>query len=594
MPSPPAGLPAGAGLRPPCRPGRTIHPFVEPQVHVVDLRHRSCSAGARSRYDCSALERSWSSPRCTQRRVARRGSRPRRARRSTSICDTPPGQVRLRRQRAITRAGELRAALVDRPARPAPAPAPGRRRSAGRTRVYSGPNSSMTVPARPPGSSCPRAADAERPPLGRRRPRPSTAAPAAAPRRPPRATPAGAGARLEVGAAGCWSRAGRRAAPAPRRSSRRSLPCTAMRRTCRVERCTTQVDRPGSRRKRTTSAQHAAIRTACHERQARDRLRRPAYVRAPERLSAVALTLTVASRSSHHLPSSRRESRSPTAPIEPAPSVITRSPGRAIRATAAGTSSSAGTTCTGTRAVRRHGVGQRLDRHAGNRILAGRVDVGEHDLVGAAERRPELAPTAGRARCSGAAGTRRARGRRSPARAAAMHGRDLGRVVAVVVDDETPSRLAAHLEAPFGAAEPGHRGRPRSARTAGRARARPRSAASAFSRLCRPGTCDAQRAERRSAGPSRDRRGRCTRPDTPSSAGPTSTMSASMRPPSVVEAVGDHAARHARQQLRARRGVVGAGDDRAVERHLVGEVDERLLQVLEARRSSRGARGRCW
>ena len=39
--------------------------------------------------------------------------------------------------------------------------------------------------------------------------------------------------------------------------------------------------------------------------------------------------------------------------------------------------------------------------------------------------------------------------------------------------------------------------------------------------------------------------------------------------------------------------VVDARDDRAVERHLVGEVDERLLQVVEARRSSPGARGRC-
>ncbi len=47
-----------------------------------------------------------------------------------------------------------------------------------------------------------------------------------------------------------------------------------------------------------------------------------------------------------------------------------------------------------------------------------------------------------------------------------------------------------------------------------------------------------------------------------------------------LQAVGDHPPRHRRQQL-PQPLVVGARDDRAVERHLVGERDERLLQVLE-------------
>ncbi len=47
-----------------------------------------------------------------------------------------------------------------------------------------------------------------------------------------------------------------------------------------------------------------------------------------------------------------------------------------------------------------------------------------------------------------------------------------------------------------------------------------------------------------------------------------------------IEAVRRHAPRHARDD-RGQIRVVETGDDAAVERHLVGEVDERLLQVVE-------------
>ena len=114
------------------------------------------------------------------------------------------------------------------------------------------------------------------------------------------------------------------------------------------------------------------------------------------------------------------ESGPPTSPIEPAPSVMTRSPVRASAATAAGTSSSACTTWTGHDAGRADRRGERLDGHAGNRRLAGRVDVGQHDLVGAPSAAPNSSQQIARARSTDAAETRRRRGGRCPARAAAM------------------------------------------------------------------------------------------------------------------------------------------------------------------------------
>ena len=108
-------------------------------------------------------------------------------------------------------------------------------------------------------------------------------------------------------------------------------------------------------------------------------------------------------------------SRFGTVPIEPAPSVITASPGRTI------VSSS------------RHDVVERRDhvhrparaaadrrrparstRDAGNRLLAGGVDVGQHDLVGVRRAPDRTRPAAARSASSGAAETpRSAAGRAS-------------------------------------------------------------------------------------------------------------------------------------------------------------------------------------
>ena len=60
----------------------------------------------------------------------------------------------------------------------------------------------------------------------------------------------------------------------------------------------------------------------------------------------------------------------------------------------------------------------------------------------------------------------------------------------------------------------------------------------------------------------------------------------------AVQAVGRHATGHARQH-RPKMRVVGARHDGSVERHLVRELDERLLQVRKSRCSFRDARGRC-
>ena len=100
-----------------------------------------------------------------------------------------------------------------------------------------------------------------------------------------------------------------------------------------------------------------------------------------------------------------------------------------------------------------HRGAQRGERDARQRLLARRVNVGQHDVVGALERRPE--------------GVHQRRGTREPVRlecdddpAAERPGRrehrgDLGRVMTVVVDDQNAVRLAAHVESPFHATELG-------------------------------------------------------------------------------------------------------------------------------------------
>ena len=175
----------------------------------------------------------------------------------------------------------------------------------------------------------------------------------------------------------------------------------------------------------------------------------------------------------------------------------------------------ASTTCSGAAAVAADRLGERLDRHAGNRILAGGVDVGEHEFVGASR-----APA--RTRSSSCRGARVAvrleRHDEPPAERGARggeHGRDLGRVMAVVVDDQDAAGLAAH--AGSGGRRRGTRRGPPAIRSNGTPSSRPTAtAASAFCRLCRPGTAAAAspsgagrgrrpRRRRRSAGAARRR-----------------------------------------------------------------------------------------
>ena len=97
-----------------------------------------------------------------------------------------------------------------------------------------------------------------------------------------------------------------------------------------------------------------------------------------------------------------------------------------------------------------HFFGQSLDRHARQRVLARRVDVGEHDLVGQRQRRTKLVQ-----QLRGARIPVRLEHAHDAARAGssrrAQHGRDLGRVVTVVVDDGDPACLAFALEPALGA-----------------------------------------------------------------------------------------------------------------------------------------------
>ena len=95
-------------------------------------------------------------------------------------------------------------------------------------------------------------------------------------------------------------------------------------------------------------------------------------------------------------------------------------------------------------------VGDAVDRHARDWRLAGGVDVGEHDLVGGAERRAELREQVARA----CVAVRLEHDHQPPSRRARRgdHRGNLGGMMAVVVDDHHAAALAAHLEAPFGAA----------------------------------------------------------------------------------------------------------------------------------------------
>ena len=100
---------------------------------------------------------------------------------------------------------------------------------------------------------------------------------------------------------------------------------------------------------------------------------------------------------------------------------------------------------------------ERVDRDARNRVLAGRVDVRQHDVIGAGERRTEGVH---QRRRSGKAMRLKGDDNPSPERTGGLeHRGDLGRVVSVVVDDEDAVRLAANVEPPLRAAKVPEAGR---------------------------------------------------------------------------------------------------------------------------------------
>ena len=157
--------------------------------------------------------------------------------------------------------------------------------------------------------------------------------------------------------------------------------------------------RPGSRPDTRRGAIRVTMSSAAGDAPGEQRAQLPAPRRLGRRarrkfFSAGALTLIACPRCR---PSAARRCRiasrmrSPVPAIDPAPSVMTRSPGRTMLATAAGTSSSGRDDAHAAARRVAHRRGQRVERHTGNRRLTGRVDVGQHDLVGSAQCRAELA-----------------------------------------------------------------------------------------------------------------------------------------------------------------------------------------------------------
>ncbi len=131
---------------------------------------------------------------------------------------------------------------------------------------------------------------------------------------------------------------------------------------------------------------------------------------------------------------------------------MTASPGRTTFNNAGTTSSSRADDVDRPARAEPHRVGERLDRDARDRLLARGVDVGQHDLVGVLQRRPECLHQLLRARVA----VRLEGDDEPPAERGARggeHRRDLGRVMAVVVHHEHAARLAVPLESTFGALE---------------------------------------------------------------------------------------------------------------------------------------------
>ena len=240
-----------------------------------------------------------------------------------------------------------------------------------------------------------------------------------------------------------------------------SLPCTTMSSTVRNEAAGSAVaaihpprQRPPARpRPRTT-------RTQCRRTPSASRFRRG------ERGSECS-DGTGADMASRYtaviLPSPRRRPlRSPRAERRrlrrwaPAPSVSTRSPGCDRSAARGATSSRVRTWCTGRSRFAAHRPGEPLGRDARERLLPRGEDVDENHDVGRCQHLGETVEEAGRPRVSmGLKDHHQPIVRLLAGRG--QHRRDLGRVMAVVVDDPHAGRRAAMLEPPADAGEPPER-----------------------------------------------------------------------------------------------------------------------------------------
>ena len=321
----------------------------------------------------------------------------------------------------------------------------------GRSRsAYCGPYWSMTNPAIVDqihvGAD---AADADRPPLAKSRRRRSTAASAAAPRRGPTATRAAAAATLRDRSRAGSRRAARSSARTMSPVDSRSLPSdhdaidlqhSRVRHDSRP-RC--RHRRPGQSRRRPTPA---------HRQDDASRKRRRDGLTCARRNRRSAGAAHRAHASAFLRLASASTSRSGTTPIDPAPSVITTSPRRASADERRHEVVERRHDVDRTRVAASNRRGQRVDGDARDRLLAG----ARRCRSARCDRQPR-AP--GRTPSISAAvrviAVRLERHDQPPVQRARRgeHRGDLGRMVAVVVDDQDAVRLAAHFEPPLGAAE---------------------------------------------------------------------------------------------------------------------------------------------
>jgi hypothetical protein len=198
---------------------------------------------------------------------------------------------------------------------------------------------------------------------------------------------------------------------------------------------------------------------------------------------------------------------------------------------------------------------QRRRVDACDRGLTRAVDVGQQELVRAGQRGRELVQEIARARV--AVGLERDDQPAAVEARGGDRGRQLGRMVAVVVDDQHLGHLAADREAPVDALEAGQRlagGGERHAQEVGHAERGQRVA-----RVVNARHANAHLAVRLAA--DADAEARAARPGVDYLAAPVARH----------QAVGGVAFGDERRQAR-RRGVIGADHDQSIKRHLLGKV----------------------